>query len=200
MFSGAARRRTACCSFMTGLAAMPATAGCTSGSSGADRAGLDVVQQYADAGTALIGAILAGHRAPTHCLSDAGDSGSRRAATGVRRDRGAHQQTVEDPDRRCCRRRPLTWRFSGAFTVLNTVQFLARRSSTDLARRKSGDKNPLTSNLRQPQSPAWPVAPAGPRTFQHFSPGNKRPASSPRAGLPGTSQVNGVVGRDQWLR
>jgi hypothetical protein len=38
--------------------------------------------------------------------------GSRWAATGVRNDRGTHPRTVEDHDRRFCRRRPLTWRFS----------------------------------------------------------------------------------------
>ena len=35
-------------------------------------------------------------------------------------------------------RRSLTWRFAPASTVLNTTQFLAQRSNTDLARRKSG--------------------------------------------------------------
>jgi hypothetical protein len=37
--------------------------------------------------------------------------GSRWAATGVRNDRGAHSQTVEDHDRRFARGRPLTWSF-----------------------------------------------------------------------------------------
>src|SRR5215218_10552460 len=64
-------------------------------------------------------------------------SGSRRAATGVRNDRGARSKTVENHDRRSCYRRPLTWHFLRVFPVLNTTQFLAGMTSTDLARRKS---------------------------------------------------------------
>jgi hypothetical protein len=41
--------------------------------------------------------------------------GSRRAATGVRNDRGARPKTVEDHDTRSCHRRPLTWGFSCVF-------------------------------------------------------------------------------------
>jgi hypothetical protein len=41
--------------------------------------------------------------------------GSRRAATGVRNDRGARPQAVEDHDRRSRHRRPLTWGFSRVF-------------------------------------------------------------------------------------
>jgi hypothetical protein len=48
-----------------------------------------------------------------------GASGSRRAATDVRNDRGARPQTVEDHDRRSCRRRLLTG-----------VSHLSPRSST----------------------------------------------------------------------
>ena len=53
--------------------------------------------------------------------------GSRRAATGVRNDRGARPKTVEDHDRRSCHPRPLTWRLSRVFPVLNTTQFHAGR-------------------------------------------------------------------------
>jgi hypothetical protein len=42
--------------------------------------------------------------------------GSRRAATGVRNDRGARPETVEDHDRRSSHRRPLTWCFSRLFS------------------------------------------------------------------------------------
>ena len=51
----------------------------------------------------------------------------RRAADGqqpaVRNDRGACPKTVEDHDRRSCRRRPLTWRFYASSPVLNSTQF-----------------------------------------------------------------------------
>jgi hypothetical protein len=49
--------------------------------------------------------------------------GSRRAATGVRNDRGARPKTVEDHDRRFSRRWQLTWRFPRALTVLNSTEF-----------------------------------------------------------------------------
>jgi hypothetical protein len=68
--------------------------------------------------------------------------GSRRAATGVRNDRGARPQTVEDHDRRSCYRRPLTWCFSRVFPVLNTTQLLAKNARADLARRKPGVQIP----------------------------------------------------------
>ena len=54
-------------------------------------------------------------------------SGSRRAATRIRNDRGARSETVEDHDPRFSRRQPLTWRFPHALTVLNTTQFRAGR-------------------------------------------------------------------------
>jgi hypothetical protein len=70
-------------------------------------------------------------------------SGSRRAAPGVRNNQRVCSETVEDHDRRSCHRRPLTWRSSHAFTVLNTTQFHVRRLGTDLARRKQyGDAAP----------------------------------------------------------
>jgi hypothetical protein len=64
-------------------------------------------------------------------------SGSRRATTGVRNDRGVRPKTVKDHERRFRHRRPLTWCFPRAVTVLNTMQFLTRRSRADLARKKS---------------------------------------------------------------
>jgi hypothetical protein len=69
-------------------------------------------------------------------------SGSRRAATGVRNNRRVCSETMEDHDRRFWYRWPLTWRFSHAFTVLNTTQFHVRRLGTDLARRKPGVQIP----------------------------------------------------------
>jgi hypothetical protein len=59
----------------------------------------------------------------------------RRAATAIRNDRGARTETVEKPNRRSCRRCHRTWGFPRILMILNTTQFLARRSSTDLARR-----------------------------------------------------------------
>src|SRR5918993_326518 len=69
-------------------------------------------------------------------------SGSRRAATGVRNDRGACSQTVEDHDRRFCHRWPLTWGFSRVLPILNTMQFLEDDARADLARRKPGVQIP----------------------------------------------------------
>jgi hypothetical protein len=69
-------------------------------------------------------------------------SGSRRAATGVRNNRRVCSETVEDHERRFWHRRPLTWRSSHAFTVLNTTQFHVRRLGADLARRKPGVQIP----------------------------------------------------------
>ena len=87
-----------------------------------------------------------------HCTTQTGGSdcgpdrsapsGSRRAATGVRNNRGVRSKTVEDHDRRFCHRRPLTWRSSHVFTVLNTTQFHVRILGTDLARRKPGVQIP----------------------------------------------------------
>ena len=68
--------------------------------------------------------------------------GSRRAATGLRNNRRACSETVEDHDRRFWHRWPLTWRSSHTFTVLNTTQFLAGSPGTDLARRKPGVPSP----------------------------------------------------------
>ena len=79
-------------------------------------------------------------------------SGSRWAVTGVRNDRGARPQTVEGHDRRSCHPRPLTWRLSRVFPVLNTTQFHAGKARTDLARRKPGVQIPLTSTPQQPWS------------------------------------------------
>jgi hypothetical protein len=87
--------------------------------------------------------------------------GSRRAATGVRYDRGARPQTVEDHDRRFCHRRLLTWGFSRVFPVLNTTQFLEEVPRADLARRKRGFQ--ISSPPHQPWSGArrgrfhWPT-------------------------------------------
>jgi hypothetical protein len=82
--------------------------------------------------------------------------GSRRAATGVRNDRGARPQTVEDHDRRFWYRWPLTWRSSRVFTVLNTMQFLAGMPGADLARRKPGVQipSPPPPTLQVRASPA----------------------------------------------
>jgi hypothetical protein len=100
-------------------------------------------------------------------------SGSRRAATGVRNDRGARSKTVENHDRRSCHRRPLTWHFLRVFPVLNTTQFLAGMPGADLARRKPGvqipSPPPPTSQVRaSPASSGWRSphsgAALGPRT------------------------------------
>ena len=88
-------------------------------------------------------------------------SGSRRAATGVRNNRRACSETVEDHDRRSWHRRPLTWRSSHAFTVLNTTQVHVRRPGADLARRKPGGvKSP---HLHPPQPAGHP--PGGSHTL-----------------------------------
>jgi hypothetical protein len=72
-------------------------------------------------------------------------SGSRRAATGVRNDREARPQPVEDHDRRTRRRRPLTWRFSrvlpGPLHHAVPCRNAWYRSRTEEAR----GSNPLTS-------------------------------------------------------
>ena len=69
-------------------------------------------------------------------------SGSRRAATGVRNDRGARPQSVEDHDRWFCHGGLLTWGFSRLSPVLNTTQFHLRRPGTDLARSKPAVQSP----------------------------------------------------------
>ena len=89
-------------------------------------------------------------------------SGSRRAATGVRNDRGARSKTVENHDHRSCHRRPLTWHFLRVFPVLNTTQFLAGMPGTDLARRKRGFQ--ISSPPHQPWSGARRVASTGRRS------------------------------------
>jgi hypothetical protein len=77
--------------------------------------------------------------------------GSRRAATGVRNDRGTRPKTVEDYDRRSCHRRPLAWRFSCVFPRPQHHAVPCRnaryRSRTEEAR----GSNPLTStpNMRR---------------------------------------------------
>jgi hypothetical protein len=89
-------------------------------------------------------------------------SGSRRAATGVRNNRRVCSETMEDDDHRFWHRRPLTWRSSHAFTVLNTTQFHVRRLGTDLARRKRGFQ--ISSPPHQPWSGARRVASTGRRS------------------------------------
>jgi len=78
--------------------------------------------------------------------------GSRRAATGVRNDRGARPQTVEDHDRRSCHRRPLTWRFSRVFPGPQHHAAPCKecpcRSRTEEAR----GSNPLTSTPKRCRS------------------------------------------------
>src|SRR5215217_1623190 len=64
-------------------------------------------------------------------------SGSRRAATGVRNDRGARPETVEDHDPGFARRQPLTWRFPRALTVLNSTEFHGETPNADLARTRT---------------------------------------------------------------
>jgi hypothetical protein len=98
------------------------------------------------------------HAAESDCGPEVGStpSGSRRAATGVRNDRGARPQTVEDHDRRFCRRRPLTWRLSRVFPGPQRHAVPCRnaryRSRTEEAR----GSNPLTSTptLQVRASPA----------------------------------------------
>src|SRR4029453_11031261 len=72
-------------------------------------------------------------------------SGSKRAAIGVRNDRGASIETVDDHDHRSCHRRPLTWRFSRIFPGPQHHAVPCRnaryRSRTEEAR----GSNPLTS-------------------------------------------------------
>jgi hypothetical protein len=71
--------------------------------------------------------------------------GSRRAATGVRNDRGARPKTVEDHDRQSCHPRPLTWRLSRVIPGPQHNAIPCRnaryRSRTEEAR----GSNPLTS-------------------------------------------------------
>jgi hypothetical protein len=113
-------------------------------------------------------------------------SGSRRAAPGVGNNRSVCSETVEDHDRRFWHRRPLTWRSSRVFSVLNTTQFLARRPGADLARRKSSGTyvgrreahSPkhvvvLQDSLFRPTSASTTSIPASPRSALH---GTARPA------------------------
>jgi hypothetical protein len=113
-------------------------------------------------------------------------SGSRRAAPGVGNNRSVCLETVEDHDRRFCHRRPLTWRSSRVFSVLNTTQFLARRPGADPARRKSSGTyvgrreahSPkhvvvLQDSLFRPTSASTTSIPASPRSALH---GTARPA------------------------
>jgi hypothetical protein len=85
--------------------------------------------------------------------------GSKRAATGVRNDRGARLQIVEDHDRRFHNRRPLTWRFSRLFPVLNITEFHGETPNADLARRKPGvqipSPPPPTSQVRASPARRW---------------------------------------------
>jgi hypothetical protein len=62
-------------------------------------------------------------------------TGSRRAATGARRDPKTCHQTVTDRDRDSTRRESQPGVSHASSPVLNTTQFLALRPSADLARR-----------------------------------------------------------------
>jgi hypothetical protein len=74
-----------------------------------------------------------------------GASGSRRAATGVRNDRGARPKTVEDHDRRSCHRRPLTWRFSRVFPGPQHTAIPCRKARYRSRTEEARGSNPLTS-------------------------------------------------------
>jgi hypothetical protein len=84
--------------------------------------------------------------------------GSRRAATGVRNDRGTRPKTVEDYDRRSCHRRPLAWRFSCVFPRPQHHAVPCRnaryRSRTEEAR----GSNPLTPTPQHAQVRASPAS------------------------------------------
>jgi hypothetical protein len=100
-----------------------------------------------------------GVRGRQRCRGTAGrrpGPGSRGAATRVRNDWQARPQTVKDHDCRLCHRWPLTWRFSRVSLILNTTQFLWRRPSADLARRKPGVQipSPPPPTLQVRASPA----------------------------------------------
>jgi hypothetical protein len=82
--------------------------------------------------------------------SAVGAVGQQMAATGVRNNRRVCSETVEDHDRRFWHRRPLTWRSSHAFTVLNRTQFHVRRLGGDLARRKPGVQIPSSTPQTDP--------------------------------------------------
>jgi hypothetical protein len=101
---------------------------------------------------------------------DRGQSGSRRAATGVRNDRGARPTTVEDHDRRCCHRRLLTWRFSRVFPGPQHHAVPCRKH-----RRRSRTEEPALNPLPPPTS-ALITSPAGrlhwPTPFQISSGGH----------------------------
>jgi hypothetical protein len=94
------------------------------------------------------------HAAESDCGPEVGStpSGSRRAATGVRNDREARPQTVEDHDRRSCHRQPLTWRLSRVFPGPQHHAVPCRnaryRSRTEEAR----GSNPLTSTPHRTSS------------------------------------------------
>jgi hypothetical protein len=87
------------------------------------------------------------HAADSDCGPKAGSApmGSRRAATGVRDDRGARPKTVEENDLRSRHRRPLTWCFSCLLPGPQHHAVPCRngryRSRTEEAR----GSNPLTS-------------------------------------------------------
>jgi hypothetical protein len=108
---------------------------------------------------------------------------------------------VEDHDRRCYHRWPLTWRFSRLLPGLNTPQFHAGMSGTDLARRKPGvqipSPPPPTSQVRA--SPASsgrrsPLAAAAPRPRAYVAVQPGRLAATRRLG-PGPSTVTTERGR-----
>jgi hypothetical protein len=65
------------------------------------------------------------------------DAGSRRAATGARRDPKTCRETVTDHDRRSTQRRPLTSGFSPDLTVLNASEFHLGNAPWDLTRKRS---------------------------------------------------------------
>jgi hypothetical protein len=129
-------------------------------------------------------------------------SGSRRAATGVRNNRRVCSETMEDHDRRFWYRWPLTWRFSHAFTVLNTTQFHVRRLGTDLARRKPGVQipsppppnqqvraSPTSSRRRSPPSGAA-LGPRTPMGGCSTSAGERLPKLVDRQSAPSLDWVN----------
>jgi hypothetical protein len=118
--------------------------------------------------------------------------GSRRAATGVRNDRGTRPKTVEDYDRRSCHRRPLAWRFSCVFPRPQHHAVPCRnaryRSRTEEAR----GSNPLTStpNMRRSERRQPRAGGAHCRTrprcgreskSQSSQEGSQRPGDSPWA-------------------
>jgi hypothetical protein len=82
-------------------------------------------------------------------------TGSRRAATGARKDPKTCHQTVTDRDRDSTRRESQPGVSHASSPVLNTTRFLAQRPSADLARRKPGVQipSPPPPNLQVRPSP-----------------------------------------------